>query len=154
MYIERVSALSFSEFEVAENRCVGKLAFAHRTVAWSYWRNKPLAGGLEQITSMSFDRVSFWRDRTALISSFKSQIMKSLRLRSQILLTLRETSFSTWPGHFSQDDMDATSVIIFGRRVRPASMIPRSAACASRREHELIKSSFAGTLDVRENSPE
>jgi hypothetical protein len=35
MYIERVSALSFSEFEVAENRCVGKLAFAHRNLGHS-----------------------------------------------------------------------------------------------------------------------
>ena len=43
------------------------------------------------------------------------------KVRCWIFVTLREMLFSTWPRHFSKARIEATSVIIFGRRVYPST---------------------------------
>lgn len=51
--------------------------------------------------------------------------------------TLREISLSTWPRHFSQTGMLSTEVITLGRRARPRSMMPMSAACWARKRKSI-----------------
>ena len=72
-----------------------------------------------------------------LISSFRSRIWKWLKFASWMRDTFREISFSTWPLHFSHVGIELTSVMTFGRRARPASITPRSAACWARKRKSI-----------------
>ena len=52
-------------------------------------------------------------------------------------VTLRDISLSTWPRHFSHIGIESTVVMALGRRVRPMSMIPMSAACCARKRNSI-----------------
>src|SRR5271163_2799760 len=72
-----------------------------------------------------------------LISSLRSLIWKSDNDSSWMRVTLRETSFRTWPRHFSHTGIEEIVDGALGRRWRAVERIPDSAAWAARKRKSI-----------------